>query len=354
MKIAIYCSPAYPVPPPAGKILAPWVLAGQIADSLVKRGHTVDLYAAKGSKTLAKVVDNSIDSSRFYQHGEDPRQIRFFDSQLAATLYRKQQLERCYDIIHVHHPIHRTLPFTQFVDIPTLITLHNTMSDSYVYQAAKQMSNVYLTPISHSQAKTYPGLPYTKVVYNGIEVEEYKFSSNDWGYLLATGRIVPEKGFHTAIEIAKQTDHKLIIAGEFLRGDNPAARYWKEQIEPHIDNKQILYAGTMSKAELVKLYQHAKALLFPIEWEEPFGLVMTEAMACGTPVIAYRRGSVPEVVIDGKTGFIVDTQEEMERAVASVAQINRVDCRKHVEKNFSLKAMVDGYEQVYSALLSKK
>jgi glycosyltransferase involved in cell wall biosynthesis len=350
MRIAMFCSPAHPIPPREGKILAPWVLAGQIADAMVDRGHTVDLYAAAGSKTKARLVSDDIDWRAFYRDGEDPRQIRFFDSWLASELYLRQRESAPYDIIHAHHPIHRIVPFTRFVDIPTVFTLHNAMADHYLFDTVRRTKNIHVTPISQSQQRTFPGLPYTEVVYNGIDLGDYQLSRDQWGYLLITGRIVPEKGFHTAIKIARQTGNKLIIAGEYLTGTGSAARYWEEQIKPNIDDEQILYAGTMGKSELVDLYRHAKALLFPIEWEEPFGLVMTEAMACGTPVVAFRRGSVPEVVVDGETGFVVDTIDEMVQAVAKIEQIDRQTCREHVVKHFSLDAMLDGYERVYSGI----
>jgi glycosyltransferase involved in cell wall biosynthesis len=352
MRIAIYCSPAHPVPPKQGRILAPWVLAGQIADQLVDRGHQVDLYAGEGSRTKANLISEGINPDSFYLKGEDPRRIRFFDSLLASKLYLKQQKEHCYDVIHVHHPIHRTLYYAPFVDIPTIITLHNPMQDDYIYETVRTMSNVHLVPISHNQANSYPNIPYTQVVYNGIDTEQYAFNATPWDYLLIAGRIVPEKGFHTAIKVAQQTGQKLIIAGEIYK-DEKTARYWSEQIEPHIDNNLISYAGALPSSKMVQLYQRAKALLFPIEWEEPFGLVMTEAMSCGTPVIAFRRGSVPEIIKEGKTGFIVRDEKEMAGAIGKISQINRQDCRQHVESYFSIRTMIDGYEQVYQKAITK-
>jgi glycosyltransferase involved in cell wall biosynthesis len=160
------------------------------------------------------------------------------------------------------------------------------------------------------------------------------------------GRIIPEKGVKEAIQVALKTDRRLIITGQVT----PASQwYFDEHIKPHLSDK-ILYLGMIDKAQLTKYYQKAAALLVPIRWEEPFGLTMAEAMACGTPVIAFRRGSVPEVVKDGKTGFIVENTAEMIEAIENIDRINRQDCRTHVEKNFTNTRMVNNYEKVLHSL----
>lgn len=166
-------------------------------------------------------------------------------------------------------------------------------------------------------------------------------------YLLFAGRIVPEKGIKEAIKIAKETDHRLLIIGPVYEDHK---EYFEQYIKPELNDK-ILYLGFMEQAQLVKYYQKAKAFLMPIQWEEPFGLTMAESMACGTPIIALRRGSVPEVIEDGKTGFIVDSVQEMIEAVGKVDTLKRSDCRKHVERHFSREKMVDAYEEVFKKII---
>ncbi|MEK7603932.1 MAG: glycosyltransferase, partial [Patescibacteria group bacterium] len=161
------------------------------------------------------------------------------------------------------------------------------------------------------------------------------------------GRLEEKKGVFEAIQVAQATNSKLLIAGSPSEG-----KYWDEKIAPHLNDK-IRYIGLVPYNEIARYFRNAKAFLFPILWEEPFGLVMAEAMAAGTPVIAFNRGSVPEVVVDGKTGFIVKTVEEMAEAIRKIGQIDRRECRKHVEDNFSVEKMVDGYERAFLKILNE-
>jgi glycosyltransferase involved in cell wall biosynthesis len=192
-------------------------------------------------------------------------------------------------------------------------------------------------------------------VHHGIDTAESPFSTAvDEGYLLYLGRIWKPKGVHTAIRVARASGHKLLIAGNIVdHPDDRSLPYWEREIKPQVDGKQIIYVGEVDDARKNELLGGAKALLFPIEWEEPFGLVMLEAMACGTPVIAYRRGAVPEVVTHGVDGFISDDFEGMVEAVKRVETIDRQACRRTVETRFTVDHMVDRYEALYRSILEE-
>jgi glycosyltransferase involved in cell wall biosynthesis len=167
------------------------------------------------------------------------------------------------------------------------------------------------------------------------------------------GRLVPLKGAHNAIKVARQLKSKLLIIGEYSRDSAYYINYWRKKIKPFIDHKIIFHSKGGSRQKVLRMVSQAKAFLFPIEWEEPFGLVMIEAMACGTPVIAFKRGSVPEIVKNGKTGFVVKNLREMIQAVKKIDQIDRRACRQRVEKKFTVEKMVENYEKLYYKLLAK-
>jgi len=187
-------------------------------------------------------------------------------------------------------------------------------------------------------------------VYNGIETPGFTFVPEMGGYLAFLARISHEKGALQANRIAKASGEKLVMAGKV---DPTDVAYFEERIKPLIDGDQIRFIGEIGHEDKVKLLGHAKALLAPIQWDEPFGLYFIEAMACGTPVIANRRGSVPEVIADGVTGYIVDTVEEAAAKIADIGDIDRTACRHHVEGRFSDETMTEGYVSVYEALLNR-
>jgi glycosyltransferase involved in cell wall biosynthesis len=249
-----------------------------------------------------------------------------------------------YDLLHIH-PVDRALPLAlSHPKIPVFYTLHDPI---YPWRAEifKMFSspNQYFISISDSQRKPAPDLNYAATIYNGIDLKLFPFSENCEDYFLFVGRLHPEKGVAEAVEAARLADVKLIIIGPPVTGD-----YWDKRVKPFLDEK-IKHIGYVPYNELYQYYQKAKGLFVPIQWEEPFGLVMIEAMACGTPVIALGRGAVPEIVIDGKTGFIIkdNNLKAMADAVKKIDKINRADCRRHVEQNFSIQQMIDRYEEVF-------
>jgi glycosyltransferase involved in cell wall biosynthesis len=221
-----------------------------------------------------------------------------------------------------------------------------------VYEITFAAQQPYIS-ISNSQRVPAPGLNYIATVYNGINTNTHPFhlQPKNPPYLAFLGRMSPEKGVHLAIEIAQQSGLPLKMAGKI---DPENRDYFETAVQPHIDGKQIQFLGEANHCEKNVLMGEAIATLFPITWQEPFGLVMIESMVAGTPVIAMNRGSAPEVIAHGKTGFVCNTVEECLTALARVPQLDRKVCRDHVVQNFSAAHMVDGYEAVYQQLLSKR
>jgi len=331
------------VPPPAygGTEL----VVGLLTDELVRRGHDVTLFASGDSITLAKL------------QSVHPRALRL-DTQIREYgIYEMLQLSRVYehaqefDIIHSHIGC-ATLPCTRLVKTPTIHTLHGIFTPDNEKMFAHAKDQPYVS-ISNTQREPFPGLNYVATVYNGIDVDSHRFYPQpaDPPYLAFLGRISPEKGPHLAIEIAKRSGWHLKMAGKV---DGVDVDYFENEIKPQIDGTQIEYLGEANHTLKNALLGHAVATLFPITWREPFGLVMVESMAAGTPVIAMRLGSTPEVVDDGISGFLCDTVEECIAAIPKAAQLDRHACRTYVVQHFSVQRMADGYEAVYEQILTER
>jgi glycosyltransferase involved in cell wall biosynthesis len=190
----------------------------------------------------------------------------------------------------------------------------------------------------------------SEVIHNGIALEDFKFQKKPGDYFVYLGYITQNKGAHIAAQAARWANENLKIAGSY----KGCEKYFKEKVEPYLKKNKIEYVGVASPAKRNKLLGGAKAILVPVQWEEPFGLIMIEAMACGTPVIGFNKAAVPEIVVDDKTGFVVEDMRKMVSAMKRIDKINRANCRQHVEKNFSVKKMVDEYEEVYEKIIKSK
>ncbi len=363
MRIAMFCSGRFTTPPPPKTIYAPLWITGVLADEMAKRGHKVTLFAAKGTKSKAKVVTLNLpplENRKELKSCVDIRKdrvINFYEQIFISEIYRRAEKGE-FDLIHIH-PVEQAIGFAANSKVPTLFTLHDPVScwRKFAYSAYKKSaSNIYFVSISDSQRFSLKNLNYIATIYNGIDLAKYPFGKKAGKYLFSASRIVPPKGFEFAIEVAKQMDLELKIAGEILDTE-----YWQKKIKPSLGGK-ISYVGVIPPSILPRFYKNAKVFIFPLQWEEPFGLVMIEAMACGTPVIAFDRGSVREVIEDGKTGFIIPPLNKkgepniggMVAAVKKIDTINRIACRRRVEENFSLKRMSDEYEKIYAEILAKK
>lgn len=348
----------FTTPPPHGVIYAPMDIAVAVSEGLARRGHEVTFFAPEGSKIkVSEVRADGLNALR--QNGElsvltgsnvggaeRAKIYNLWDQFLLSSLY-KEVLESKFDIVHIH-PVDRALPLAYTIrNIPTVYTLHDPI---YPWRAEVfrmfSSPNQYYVSISDAQRKPAPDLNYLATIYNGIAVNEVPFVPKPKGnYLLFVGRLHPEKGVAEAVEVARQTGEELFILGPPVTGE-----YWNKKIKPYL-NEKIQHIGVVSRHKLYEYYGNAKATLVPIQWEEPFGLVMIESMATGTPVIAFRKGSVPEVMADGKTGFIVETTEEMAEATKKIDRIDRHFCRKHIETNFGLEKMIDEYEKSFLKII---
>ncbi|MBE9177839.1 glycosyltransferase family 4 protein [Oculatella sp. LEGE 06141] len=331
------------VPPPAYGGVE--LVVGLLSDELVRRGHDVTLFASGDSITLAKL------------ESVHPRALRLDSTVKEYGIYEMLQLAQVYeradefDIIHSHMGC-SALPYARLVKTPTISTLHGifTPDNEKLFTHARHLPFV---SISHSQREPRLGLNCVATVYNGIDVDSYTFfpEPDEPPYLAFLGRISPEKGTHLAIQIAKQTGWHLKIAGKI---DVVDRNYYEQEILPHIDGKQIEYLGEANHQQKNELMGRAVATLFPITWREPFGLVMVESMAAGTPVIAIEMGAAPEIIVHNQTGFLCHSVDECITALGQVEQIDRAACREHVTQHFSVQTMVNGYESAYQALLAER
>lgn len=330
------------VPPPAYGGIE--LVVSLLTDELVRRGHEVTLFATGDSLTLAEL------------ESVHPRAIRTDATVKEYQVYESLQLAQVYqrshefDIIHSHMGF-AALPFAQFAKTPTVHTLHGVFTADNEKLFSYARSQPYVS-ISNAQREPRLGLNCVATVYNGIDVDSYKFYAkpNNPPYLAFLGRLSPEKGPHHAIEIAKRAGLPLKMAGKI---DVVDRQFYEEVLAPQIDGEQIQYLGEANHVQKNTLMGQAIATLFPITWKEPFGLVMVESMAAGTPVIGMRLGSVSEVIQDGKTGFLCETVDECIAALSRLAEIDRAACRQQVVEKFSVQCMTDGYEAVYRQLLGE-
>ena len=361
IRIAIFVTSAFPAPPPSSVIYAPIVVAMDTAQGLAARGHEVTFFSPKGSHITGVTVhhgnlepfhaqyphDPLIFQQPDIRHAEREKIITLWDQRLLSELYRMER-KGAFDIIHSHTP-DRTLPFGFVSTTPTVYTLHTPVmtwhKDIFGLFATP---NQYFVSISDAQRTPAPNLSWAKTIYNGLDLSLFPFAPRAQSdAFLFLGRLLPSKGLAESVEATRLASEKLMIVG----GPQPRNVYWNTHVAQYLSNA-IQYKGMLPYNETFSFYQRARALLAPIQWEEPFGLTMIEAMACGTPVIAFRRGSVPEIVKDGVTGFVVDTVEEMAAAMKKIDSIDRAACRRHVEQHFTVERMVDDYEKVFQKILA--
>jgi glycosyltransferase involved in cell wall biosynthesis len=315
-----------------------------LTDELVRRGHEVTLFASGDSTSLAQLKAICPRALRQAAVEEYP----VYEMLLLGQVY--QQAHQ-FDVIHSHIGC-AALPIAPMVKVPTVHTLHGNFTSDNIKLFTFAAQQPYVS-ISNSQRVPAPGLNYIATVYNGINTNTHPFYAKpeNPSYLAFLGRISPEKGVHLAIEIAQRSGLPLKMAGKI---DPENRDYYETAVQPQIDGKRIQFLGEANHCEKNALMGGAIATLFPITWQEPFGLVMIESMVAGTPIIAMHRGSAPEVIAHGKTGFICNTVEDCLAALAQVPQLDRKVCREHVVQNFSAAHMVDGYEAVYQKLLSER
>jgi len=340
VRIAILAPAWFPVPPTRyGGI--EWVVA-ILTDGLVDLGHDVTLFAAWDSQTEARLV-TSYDEPPSMAIG-----LALPDLHHALTCYG---MAADFDLINDHSgPLAAAVGGSAAT--PVCHTVHGPLTDdsANVYALLGEVSpQVRLISVSDSQREPLPELPWLATCHNAISFDEYPCDRGDDGYLLFLGRMSPDKVAHHAVRLAQETGLPLKLAGKMH--DLTERHHFDTEVRPHL-NDQIEYVGEVSHDEKVKLLQRAMATVFPIQWPEPFGLVMVESMACGTPVLGTRFGAVPEVIEDGRSGFIVDRPEEMSEVIGRLGQLDPLEVRRSAEERFSPGRMVADYVAAYERLLA--
>lgn len=366
MRIAMFTSNRTTIPPAAGVIAASAYLTGLLADGLIQKGHDVTLYAAKGSVSKARIRDLDLQPSKLdyaLNPAEWVKNLNLAYKQLyISELYR---YAADYDIVHLQtEPVYLGMPMAASSSVPTIVTNHNRFIPDEL-PILNHYPGIPIVCISKYQQGVFPSLNHLAVIYDGIETHRFPFVEKpDGDYLLFMGRLVAAKGPAEAAVAAKASGRKLKISGV---GE---ITYIEQHIKPACTGP-VEFLGPVPKdtPAWYGLYGNAKALLSPIQWEEPFGLVFVESMATGTPVIAYSRGSVPELIRDGETGFIVNSSDDDIRgewivrktghaglleAIERLYDLSEADylnmrqnCRQHVTDHFGINTMIENYVSVY-------
>jgi glycosyltransferase involved in cell wall biosynthesis len=313
-----------------------------LTEEFVSMGHDVTLFASGDSETAAELVPCCKEALRLDPGCVDPMVHHIL------MLERVLQAASRFDVIHFHCD-YMHFPLSARMFTPSVTTLHGRLDLPDLVPLFQEFDSTPVISISNSQREPLPWLNWQATVYHGLPGDLYEFGPGPGNFLAFLGRISPEKGVENAIEIAKRADLDLCISAKVDRVDRD---YFHESIEPLLKHPRVHFIGEMSDAEKNKFLGQATALLVPINWEEPFGLVMIEAMSCGTPVLAFRRGSVSEVIDDGQSGFIVDDVEGAVKAVEKVVTLDRRRCRRMFEQRFTARRMACDYVKAYARLLS--
>lgn len=333
MKIAILSPVAWRTPP---RHYGPWEqMASNITEGLVTSGMDVTLFATGDSVTSAR-----LESVVYSGYEEDREQ----DAKVLECLHISNLMEKAsnFDVIHNHFDF-LPLSYSRLIDTPMITTIHGFSSQKIIPVYKKYNDLSWYVSISNSDRSSE--LEYMATVYNGIKTRDFSFSAVPEDYLLFFGRIHPDKGTLEAIDIAKRANKKLVIAG-IVQDQN----YFNQHVEPCLDD-QIVFVGHAGGDARNKLLGQATALLHPINFNEPFGLSVAEAMYCGTPVIAFNRGSMPEIINDGKSGYLVNSVGEAADAVSNLRSISRTDCHNWAKDNFSSEKMVSDYLALYKQIV---
>ncbi|MGZ3673323.1 MAG: glycosyltransferase family 4 protein [Ktedonobacterales bacterium] len=314
----------------------------ELTEALVHMGHEVTLFASGDSRTSARLipmVDRAIN----------------FDPNIDAAGYHAAMLDEVYDrasqfdIIHSHLD-YLTLPFARHASTPTVLTLHDQLARPEAGRLYQRYRTANYVSISDSQRRDFPGLNYVATVHNAVDVDRFPFVAEPGKYLVFVGRMSPQKRPDVAIEIAKRTGIPLKIAAKV---DHREELYFKETIEPLLDHPLIEWLGQVGEQEKRQLMAKALALVLPIEWPEPFGMVFIEALACGTPVLTCPRGAAPELLKDGVTGYCSMDLDALVAATRKIHRISRRGCRAYAQQRFNTQLMAAKYVRVYDQCMGR-
>jgi glycosyltransferase involved in cell wall biosynthesis len=321
-----------------------------LTEELVKMGHQVTLFASGDSITSAKLV--AVFPRALREPGSAVEDIYGPNGWSMINIGLPYIMQDEFDIIHEHHNI-IAAPTANLSKTPVVMTIHGALDVDPSHKALYEtMNNINYVSISHSQARPAPKMNWAGMVYNGTLYGNYSYQSQPGNYLLFVGRISQQKGVHHAIEVAQKLDLPLIIAAKLENADGNI-QYFKEKIEPHL-NQKIQWIGEVDEQQRNELMKKALCFLHPVTWSEPFGLTLAESMACGCPVVAFGLGSIPEIVVNGKTGFVVNTTEEMVEAIKKINLISRQSCHQYAMENFNPRKMAEEYVKIYRQVLAQK
>jgi glycosyltransferase involved in cell wall biosynthesis len=319
-------------------------IVSYLTEELVRHGHDVTLFASGDSLTNANLIPIS------------PQALRLDTKCIDQLAHHVRMLEEVvahqneFDLIHFHID-YLHFPLTRIMGWTTLTTLHGRLDIPDLLPLYQEFKEMPVSSISNAQREPLPWLNWQGTSYHGLPKNQYEFSSTSKGYLAFLGRTSPEKGLDEAIEIAKKVGMPLKIGAKV---DNADLEYFEQHIKPLIQPEDVEFLGEIGFPEKNELLGGAAALLFPIRWPEPFGIVMIEAMACGTPVIAYPQGSVPEVLEDGITGLLASDVDSASRAVMQLPRFDRARCRRRFEERFTSKVMCSQYLRMYQSLVRQE
>lgn len=337
MRIVQIAAIEEPVPPK--KYGGTELVVSNITEGMVARGHEVFLLAAGDSRTNGHLMPLIPKSLRNTYEGDELEVWRNY--------YRFSAIADVLDIIRKikpdvvqNHLTWRMIMFERFIKAPMFTTIHGPITALFERTAYARFSKSNYVSISNNQRKAMPDINWVRTVYNGIDVDAFEFNAIPEDYFVFLGRISPEKGIGEICKMIKKTSHRLKIGAKI---DPVDRKYFETEVKPYIDGEQIEFLGEVDHAQKNILLKNAIAFLHFLSWEEPFGLGIIEANACGTPIIINPRGSMPELIVDKKTGIFVNSIEEMQEQLDHVGKLNREDCRNHVVENFSKDKMVEEY-----------
>lgn len=310
----------------------------ELTNALVERGHEVTLFASGDSRTRAQLAP-FVPHALGFKPETDPIETHLA---LLTEVYRRAAAGE-FDVIHSHLE-QLTLPFVGSVQTPSVLTFHGRLDRPALIRLLYAYPEAHLVSISNSQRQPAPDASWAATIYHGVDVQTFPFSAAPGRYLAFVGRISPEKRPDRAIAIAKQANVPLKIAAKIDPKDRD---YFNQVVQPLLQDPLIEFLGPVNECQKRELLRDACALLLPIDWPEPFGMVFIEALACGTPVLTCPRGAAPEVVEDGVTGYVRATDDELVEAVHRVGALDRVTCRQQAEKRFDSAYMAENYIRVY-------
>lgn len=348
MKIALLAPIEETVPPK--KYGGTETVVHILAEQLHRLGHDVTVFASGDSKLSCRVVPLI---AKAIGSGTSKRMREALTYEALSKLICFIKDEK-FDILH-NHVGFQPLLFRDTLDVPLLSTIHFTLdkvswpTEHAMYMRYKDLPYV---SISNNQRHNAPRLNYAKTIYHGLDLRRFSFSDKTKGYLTFFGRLSPFKGPLEAIKVAKATGKRLVMAGK-VNSFAVEREFFEKKLKPHIDGNNIIFLGELDHIAKVDLLKHADALLAPITWDEPFGLTVIEAMACGTPVLGFQRGSFPEIIKDGVTGYLSKNVRQMISQVKKLDKIKRLDCRQHVEKLFSAERMTNDYLKLYDRVIKE-